>query len=142
MQNEIWRVGIIGLVSVVLTGCSVGRFVRIEKNRTLYETWSPDVRKSVSEGNIRIGMSAEMVRMALGKPDASSTDPSGTYMYWLYPVGDMPAVRIETFPKEEGVARPPGPTEIEVFRGEPASTSMVVFQHGQVVRVENVRRRL
>ena len=141
MRYNAVKLGMALLLPLLITGCSVGRFVRIEQNRGMYETWPSDMQKAVSSGNILKGMTSDMVQIAWGKAAESSTDPSGTFMYWLYPVGDIPAVRMEAFPKEEGVARPPGPVEIEVSRGEPASTSMVVFQYGQVVRVEKVRRR-
>ena len=70
-----------------------------------------------------------MVLIAWGKANESFSDPSGMFMYWLYPVGDMPPVKVEAYQKEEGGSRF-GPAEIELYRGEPASTSMVVFQAG------------
>ena len=132
---------IVGLSALVFTGCSVGRFLRIEQTRKTYETWPSDMQKAVSRGEILKGMSPVMVQVAWGKPDESSSDPSGGLMYWFYRTSEMPAERMEAFSKDEGVSRPPGPAEIVVTRAEPASTTMVAFEHSQVVRIEKVKRK-
>ena len=141
MLNLFMKPLIAGLLALLVTGCSLGRVARIQQNRTTYETWSPDMRKAVSSGDILKGMSPAMVQMAWGKPDQSSTDPSGRFIYWVYRRSAMPAERMEAFSKQEGVARPPGPEEIVVTRAEPGSTTMVVFELGQVVRVEKGQKR-
>lgn len=131
------------LVSALLIGCGVTRSVRIERNRAAFDGWSESVQNAVANGVILKGMSAEMVRVAWGAPSESSFDPSGLHMYWLYPVGDKPALKAEAFPREEGESHRNATRsmEIELVRGEPASTSLVIFQNGLVSRVETVTRK-
>ena len=57
MRGEGMKLGMVALIPLLLTGCSVGRFVRIEQNRKLYEGWPSDMQKAVSRGSIVKGMS-------------------------------------------------------------------------------------
>ena len=99
------RIAIAVILPLVLTGCLISRWARIEQNRSTYERWPSEIRNAVSHGTILKGMSSEMVRVAWGNPSESSTDPYGTYMYWLYPRGDKPALKVDAFQQEGEIVR-------------------------------------
>jgi hypothetical protein len=132
----------LGLV-LLLTGCAVTRVVRIQQNRTAYDDWPAEMQKAVSDGKIVKGMSPEMVQVAWGKPAQSSTDPFNTYMYWMYSVGDKPAVKTEPFAPDGEVDRnTPGKNMQTTWApGEAAFTWMIVFRDGQVQRLEQIAKK-
>lgn len=136
--------GAIGLVLVLLfTGCTVMRSVRIQQNRTAYDSWPAEMQKAVSDGKVVKGMSPEMVRVAWGKPSQSSSDPFNTYMYWMYSVGDKPAVKTEPFVPGGEVDRntPIRNMQTTWTPGEAAFTWLIVFRDGQVQRLEQIAKK-
>jgi hypothetical protein len=69
-------------------GCSSPQFNRIDADRELYESWPLEVRQAVLDGRAEVGMTPEMVTMALGKPTeivAGST--AGGEEIWVYRKG-------------------------------------------------------
>jgi len=102
------------------------------------------MRHAVKQGTVLKGMSSEMVRIAWGDPKEASSDPSGVYQYWMYPSGDKPALKVDAFPQETGVDKrhPSEKVSLVISKAEPASTTMVVLQYDQVIKVEQVKRRL
>ena len=55
-----------------LTACSTPES-RIKKNPELFNSFAPEVQAKVREGEIDIGFTQDMVRIALDRPDRSYT---------------------------------------------------------------------
>ena len=76
--------------ALVLGGCAFGNSVkeyRTEKIRMQHPDWDDDTVQKTAMRKVEIGMSADMVAAALGKPDAISRD--GEEEKWGYAVDDM-----------------------------------------------------
>jgi hypothetical protein len=71
---------------LALAGCATTPAERIEKNRTAYASWPPDVQARVSASEVAPGFTPEQVRMALGEPDRVFTSVTGTATeeVWAY----------------------------------------------------------
>lgn len=72
---------------LLLVSCSSSPLSRIDRNRTVYESWPVEVQDAVLHQRAIPGMTAEQVEMAMGKPteiqsrtgkDGSSED------VWIY----------------------------------------------------------
>ena len=136
--------GAFGLaLALLFTGCAVTRTVRIQQDRAVYDSWPVEMQRAVSDGKIVPGMSSEMVRVAWGMPAQSSSDPSNTYLFWMYTVGDKPAVKAEPFAPDGQVDRstPGRNTQTTWAPGEAAFTWMIVFRDGQVQRLEQITKK-
>ena len=71
--------------AVAFAGCSTPA-MRIKANPELFATLAPDAQELIKQGQIAIGFTPDMVRLALGKPDITSlrTDASGTTEIWRW----------------------------------------------------------
>lgn len=71
---------------LVLAGCTTSPAERIEKGRTMFAAWPPDVQARVKAGEVAPGFTSEQVRMALGEPDRVFTIITGTASeeVWAY----------------------------------------------------------
>lgn len=76
---------------VVLSGCSTPES-RIRKNPELFAQLTPEQQDMIRRGQVAVGFSAEMVRLALGEPDryTTRTDQDGTSEVWHYVTYDAP----------------------------------------------------
>jgi hypothetical protein len=83
----------VGLVVCLLAaGCSSSpQMRRIDSNRAVYEQWPIEVRQAVLDGKAEVGMTPDMVEMALGKPTdivtRSGTPSTGDDEVWIYRTG-------------------------------------------------------
>jgi hypothetical protein len=71
---------------LLLAGCSSTPQDRISQNKALYESFPADVQRKVSAGQVDIGFTPEMVRLAVGKPGRvyNRTDAQGESEVWVY----------------------------------------------------------
>lgn len=71
--------------AVILAGCSTPQS-RTRANPELFESFPPDVQEMIQAGEIDLGFTEEMVRMALGKPDRkySELTETGRTTVWAY----------------------------------------------------------
>jgi hypothetical protein len=74
------------LVLALTAGCASTPESRIEENQTLFDGYPPDVQEKIRAGKVDIGFDEDMVRMALGDPDETSTDldADGETLRWAY----------------------------------------------------------
>lgn len=80
-----WSCLIFALGVCVLAGCSTPE-KRIQKNPEAFERATPQQQELIKRGQIALGFSAELVKLALGDPDriTTRTDASGTSEVWHY----------------------------------------------------------
>jgi len=74
------------LASLVALGCASTPASRIEKEQELFDTYPPETQEKIRAGKVDIGFDQQMVRMALGKPDETSTEvvEGGETLLWGY----------------------------------------------------------
>ena len=88
--HSIGVVWLCALAATVLTvGCSSSQMSRIDRNRSIYETWPLEVRQAVLDGKVEPGMDADMVRVSWGEPTQISATPAGDEI-WIYAKGGDP----------------------------------------------------
>lgn len=70
---------------VLLAGCATPQ-TRIASNRALYDSLAAEDQALIQEGQVAVGFTPEMVKLALGEPDRvySRTDKSGRSESWAY----------------------------------------------------------
>ncbi len=76
----------LGLAGVALaTGCTTVAS-RISGHQAAFDTWPAAVRTQVQAGQVALGFTPEMVRVALGEPDrvTTRTTAAGTTEVWVY----------------------------------------------------------
>ncbi|HEX2854780.1 MAG TPA: hypothetical protein VHO24_16225 [Opitutaceae bacterium] len=90
-MNFLLRLRIPLLVSAVsfLAACSTSPLSRIDSNRALYESWPIEVQEAILSKKVIVGMTPEMVQMAVGKPTQVITRSvqSGDDEVWVYRTG-------------------------------------------------------
>lgn len=76
---------IIGSLLTLIAGCS-SVDSRIDEDQAAFNSWPVDVQKKVRAGEVEIGFTREMTRMALGKPQRiiTLTTDSGVSEAWVY----------------------------------------------------------
>ena len=62
------RLAVGALMAACLAACSSPQR-RIKKNQAAFDSYPPAIQQAISEGRAEVGMNAEQVLMALGKPD-------------------------------------------------------------------------
>ena len=67
-------------------GCASSPKSRISKNQDVYNSYPADVRSAIERGEVRVGFTAEQVKLALGAPDRVLTRKSdaGDSEVWVY----------------------------------------------------------
>jgi hypothetical protein len=88
----------------MLTGCMTAQHLRerrIAKNHELFNTFSPDIQEKVRLGQIDLGFSQDMVRLAWGNPDHVyiRTTKDGVATVWTY-------TRMRTYTQTEHMSIP------------------------------------
>jgi len=130
------------ITSVLLfAGCSSTPQDRISENKALYESFPADVQRKVSAGQVDIGFTPDMVRLAMGKPHKifNRADAHGESEVWVYAkskpqfsfgvgVGGYSGGYGGGTSTGVGVSTTTAPDEGEYMR--------VVFQDGRVTGVE------
>jgi hypothetical protein len=71
--------------ALALTGCSTPDS-RIEKNSAAFAAYTPSVQAKIRAGEVDVGFTAEMVQLALGKPDRvlRRRTAAGESEVWIY----------------------------------------------------------
>lgn len=77
------------IFSCTFTGCMSAQYFRdhrIAENQQLYDSFNPEVRKKISLGQVDIGFTGDMVRLAWGTPDHVfiRTTENGRSIVWIY----------------------------------------------------------
>ena len=111
---------------------------RIDSDRALYESWPVEVQSAVLEGRATVGMTPEMVRMALGQPTRVESRPGSTTgeESWIYEKGggmNLPRPNISLGGMIGGVGVSTGGGRSS--GSNPTEEQDVVFQNGVVTRV-------
>lgn len=78
------------MVLILVAGCSTPQ-TRARSNPELMESLSAEERALLEAGEIELGFTEEMVRVALGKPDRkySERTEEGETVIWAYHVGNL-----------------------------------------------------
>lgn len=76
---------LIGSLLILITGCS-SVDNRIDEDQAAFDSWPADIQTKVRAGEVEIGFTREMTRMALGKPQRiiTLTTDSGVAEAWVY----------------------------------------------------------
>lgn len=124
---------------VVLVGCSSTPQDRISQNRSRYESFPAEVQRKITDGQVDVGFTEEMVTMALGEPGRKfrRADARGESEVWVYykrkpqfgfgfgvSSGGYGGV-------SSGVSMSTAPNPHDEFQ-------RVIFQNGRVTEVEKV----
>ncbi len=88
MKNRGWiQLAVFFISTIALTvGCASTPESRIEENQFLFDGYSEEVQSNLRMGKVAVGYDMDMVRMALGEPDETSTaiNESGETLLWGY----------------------------------------------------------
>lgn len=78
-------IGLCALASLTLAGCS-SPDSRVRSHQAEFASWPPDVQQKVKAGQVDVGFTPEMVRVAFGEPDRTytRTTANGTSEVWSY----------------------------------------------------------
>ena len=81
-----FRLMLIGTLLTCLLGCTTDRERRIESNRKLFESFSPEIQEEVNLGRIDIGYTEDMVLVSLGQPNRAyrRKTAAGLIDIWVY----------------------------------------------------------
>jgi hypothetical protein len=76
---------VFAILLLVAAGCASVES-RIQDNEAAFNTWPADVQEKVRAGKVEMGFTPEMVEVALGKPDRTSsrTTERGQADVWVY----------------------------------------------------------
>jgi len=71
---------------LLLAGCASTPQDRISQNKALYESFPADAQKKISAGQVDIGFTPDMVRLAMGKPHKiyNRADAQGESEVWVF----------------------------------------------------------
>jgi hypothetical protein len=77
---------------LLLAACTTSPLSRIDSNRALYESWPLEIQEAVLNGEVKPGMTPDMVRMSVGRPTEVVTRSvqSGDDEVWVYRKGGSP----------------------------------------------------
>jgi hypothetical protein len=80
------RIGWVIAIAVIAFGCASTRASRIEKQQSLFDTYPAEIQAQIRDGQVALGFDEDMVRMAMGKPDETSTETTeaGETLMWGY----------------------------------------------------------
>lgn len=120
-------------------GCASSPKSRIARNQETFDAYPADVRAAISEGQAKVGFTAEQVRLALGGPDrvVTRTSEAGQSEVWIYR-GQRPHLGLGF-----GVGMGGGPVGVGAGVGTgggefPDERLRVIFTAGRVSAVEQI----
>src|SRR3954471_23420824 len=132
---------VLGL-SALLTACTSNPETRIAKNPAIFDTYPPQVRQKIRAGEVDIGFTPDMVRLALGEPSRvfRRQTQDGATELWIYqdngPRFSL-GIGVGTFGRHSatslGVSSSTGGYD-------PEEKMHVEFRDGRVTAVEYARR--
>ncbi len=73
-------------LAVAALACASTPAKRIEENQSLFDGYSAEIQANLRVGKVDVGYDEEMVHMALGEPDQTSTElaEDGETLFWGY----------------------------------------------------------
>jgi hypothetical protein len=85
-SNQATRKWIVAVLAVMSLACASTPERRIEEKQALFDSYAADVQENLRMGKIDVGYDEEMVRIALGKPNETSTEiaEDGETLIWGY----------------------------------------------------------
>ncbi|MEO6568183.1 MAG: hypothetical protein ABIO94_05425 [Opitutaceae bacterium] len=127
----------------LLAACAASPLSRIDSNRALYESWPLEVQEAVLSGQVKQGMTPEMVQMSVGRPSQviNRSVQAGDDEVWVYRKGGGGGSLL----KNTGISIGAGTGGIGVGTntsigggggGSVEEEHEVVFQKGVVVRTD------
>lgn len=128
--------------AALLAACSTTPEQRIAKNSALFDTYPPQIRQKIRAGEVEIGFTPDMVRLALGEPSRvfSRQTETGAAELWVY-LDKGPrfsiGVGVGTYGRHSASS-----VGVSTSTGgyDPEEKMRVEFRDGRVTAVENVRR--
>lgn len=127
------------LALLTLAGCAVeSPGTRIADQAPLFNSWSPSVQAAVRAGQVKVGFTADQVRMALGMPDFRTTDANKEI--WVYrDRGPFIDVTGASTPGSQAMMNHEyvEPENISTYRGP---VGHVTFVNGRVTEIETELR--
>jgi hypothetical protein len=74
------------MMGLIALACASTPTSRIEDEQTLFDTYPTDVQEKIRAGQVDLGFDPQMVRMAMGDPDETSTETTedGETLMWGY----------------------------------------------------------
>lgn len=126
---------------LALAGCATTPAERIDKDRTTYASWPPDVQARVRAGEVAPGFTSAQVRMALGNPDRVFTRTTGaaTEEVWAYR-NHKPRITIGLgVGGGGGSGSVSGATMVSTGGSHPDEVLRVTFEGGRVSVVEKLK---
>jgi hypothetical protein len=135
------------LVAMLCGACaSVTVEHRIQRHAALFATFPPEVQDKIRRGEVEIGFTEDMVRIALGTPNriVIHKTPEGETTVWVY-VEPVPETYVEPWPVYWPCPRGPGRWYPDLFWSYRTAWREVVvarisFRDGRVIAVERIRR--
>jgi len=128
-----------GLLALLLVACASTPQQRIAEQRSAFDAYPPAVQQQIRRGQVAVGFTPDMVRLALGKPDrvVTRTSASGSSELWIYR-NHAPLLGFSLgfgsfgggFGSGVGVGTSTG--------GSGAERSRVTFERGRVTHVEQM----
>ncbi len=129
-------------LSVFLAACSSTPEDRIAKNSALFDTLPPPVRQKIRAGEVDLGFTPEMVRLALGEPTRvfSRQTEAGAAELWVYHNNGPRfsfGVGVGSFGRHSATS-----VGVSSSTGgyDPEEKMRVEFRNGSVTAVEYVKR--
>jgi hypothetical protein len=132
-------------LAAFLAACSTTAS-RIRQNPELFARLTPEQQEMIRRGDVAVGFTAEMVRLALGEPDryGTRTDADGTSEVWTYVTYDGPT----GLPLYRGWYHryylwedPLYPYYLSVDDRRVRERFRVIFRNGEVTALEHEARR-
>lgn len=144
--SRLFRLALLAGAVSLLSGCSTVQS-RIAQQPELFARLAPDVQQQILNGQIDLGFTPELVRMALGSPDVVEeiTTDEGVQESWIYNryssryagrqmVGHRPVYYID--PKTGNQRVLLEPDYVNVYRRSAEPDVRLVFENGRVAVIE------
>lgn len=128
--------------SLFLAGCASTPADRIANNPALFDTFPPPVRQKIRAGEVDVGFTPDMVRLALGEPSRvfSRQTEAGATELWVYHDNGPRfsfGVGVGSFGRHSATS-----VGVSTSTGgyDPDEKMRVEFRNGHVTAVDYVRR--
>ena len=130
------------IAALLLAACATSPLSRIDANRPLYESWPIEIQEAVLNGQVKQGMTPDMVRMSVGRPSevVNRGVQAGEDEVWVYKKGGSSSLL-----NNSGISIGAGTGGVGIGTntsigggggGSGEEEHEVVFQNGVVVRTD------
>jgi hypothetical protein len=123
----------------LLVACATSPMSRIDANRAAYESWPLEVQEAILNGQVKPGMTPEMVEMSVGKPTevVNRAVSAGQDEVWIYRKrGSSSLLKNTSVSVGGGLGGVSVGTGVGGGRGSTEEDHEVAFQNGVVVRTD------